>query len=168
MLKMSKISELKRRPKLKKLDTDFVCPDSIKEKIRKSQRNLNEKTEDFVCELCGTTKFTKNTKFSTKKCRIVYDSKSQKSLKACNACGLKYRRSQSRIKSKPNINEFESDSTAASSSGKFEYIKEAEIFALKITELVKVEEDKRKIFYCPKFKRGKSCKCLQTFLQFGE
>ena len=165
---MSKISELKRRPKLKKLDTDVVCPDSIKENIRKSQRNLTEKTGDFVCELCGTTKFTKNTKFSTKKCRIVYDSKSQKSLKACNACGLKYRRSQSQIKSKPNINEFESDSTAASSSGKFEYFKEAEIFALKITELVKVEEDQRKIFYCPKFKRGKSCKCLQTFLQFGE
>ena len=124
---------------------------SRREKKRPTAINTY-KEEHFKCDNCGGKNFLKGNE-KVRKCRHVFDAETRKTLKLCNACGLKLKRKQTRkvTTAKP-----------VTDTDKQKYLEEGRAFGQHISELINDELAKQ--FFCPKF-RGKPCQCLQTFMK---
>ena len=122
-----------------------------KKKINKKPQNSNN---NFHCDKCGVKNFVKGNS-SYKKCRHFYDADFKKTLKLCNACGLKLKRKST----KTVVKEYKVDQVE---SNKQEYLDKGKEFGQYISSLV--NDEAAKAFFCPKF-RSKPCACLQTFMQ---
>ena len=120
--------------------------------MKRSKGFNSYKEAEFRCDNCGAENFLKGNG-QVRKCRHVYNAETRKTLKLCNACGLKLKRKQNK-KDKPVI--------LVTGNEKDKYLQEGRAFGRYISELVNDEEAKQ--FFCPKF-RGKPCRCLQTFMQ---
>lgn len=119
---------------------------------KKKKRQKLFKEAGFQCDHCGGENFLKGNK-QVRKCRHVYDAETRKTLKLCNACGLKLKR---------KLNRKDKIVSPVTETDKEKYLQEGRAFGEDIAELVNDEEAKQ--FFCPKF-RGKPCRCLQTFMQ---
>jgi len=155
LLEETPVADRKRIVKLK-VPQDYSPHTRTKKLVRKGKKKGKLATAckepEFQCDNCGTENFVKGNKKS-RKCRHVFDPETRKTLKLCNACGLKLKRKQNR-KEKPT--------RIVKESEKEEYLQEGRAFGKDISELV--NDDDAKHFFCPKF-RGKPCRCLQTFMQ---
>ena len=148
-----------KRKIIKKLRPDFISSS----KLRTPKKKITPKTnrDGFICGVCNSETFLKQNP-NVNKCRLILDSKTNKLIRACNACGLKFKRRRKGVKVKASV---KTKTNSTISEDKKQYLESAKSYALEISKLVK--DDIAKNFYCPKF-RTKPCGCLQTFLQFDK
>ena len=128
----------------------------LERKKKKRAKHVNVSEDSFLCDNCPATSYLRGNP-AVKKRRYFFDETTRKQLCLCNACGLKFKRKQNQ---KPPINkEVESKECV----GKSEYLAAGVSFGQQVAELVEDEAALR--FYCPKYRGGGGCGCLQAFLQ---